>query len=72
MIVIWQEHAFLVPEEDNTVLAAQELAEYLEEELTDSVGGGYLIAEEEVEFLRTSMAATRVRCLGPIEWRTRT
>jgi len=70
MIAIWQEHAFLVPEEDSIVLAAQELADYLEEELTNSVGGGYLIAEEEVEFRRTLRTTTRVRCLGPIAWRT--
>ena len=68
MIVVWQEHVFLVPEEDNTVLAAQELADHLGEELTDSVGGGYLIAEEEVEFRRTAQTTTRVRCLGPTQW----
>lgn len=70
MIVVWQEHVFLVPEEDSTVLAAKELADHLDEELTDSVGGGYLIAEEEVEFRRSNMTTDRVRCLGPTLWNT--
>ncbi len=68
MIVIWQEHVYLVPEEDSTILAAEELAVHVGEELTDSVGGGYLIAKEEVEFRRTTKVTTEVRCLGPTQW----
>jgi len=70
MIVVWQEHVYLVPEEDSTILAAEQLAKHLGEELTDSVGGGYLIAEEPVEFRRTTKHTYNVRCLGPTLWNT--
>lgn len=67
MIVILDELVYLVPEEDNAITAAKELAEHLDEPLTKGVRG-YLIADEPVEFRRTTAHTYSVRCLGPTRW----
>ncbi len=69
MIVILEDMAYLTTsdvEEDS----AKEVAEHLDLEVTKGIKG-WLIADEQLVFRRTTKHTLEVRCLGPIAWHTR-
>tara|TARA_R110000824_G_C15233132_1_gene679082 strand:- start:266 stop:472 length:207 start_codon:yes stop_codon:yes gene_type:complete len=68
MIVIVDEMVYLTNsdvEED----AAKEVAEHLDLEVAEGIEG-WLIADEQVIFRRTTKHTYHVRCLGPTLWNT--
>ena len=68
-MIILQDLAFLVPEESDIKVAAEELAKHLDEPLTKG-REHYLISDEPLEFRRHHSVTNVPRCLGRMLWNT--